>query len=71
MFYLYYLYLFMYTGVQNDFHMRRCSYRLTVTRRECHMSLCLFSFGHCIACLSPINTQTSDYPFRVVKPFSK
>jgi hypothetical protein len=27
------LYLFTHTGVQNDFHIRRCSCRLTVTRR--------------------------------------
>jgi hypothetical protein len=28
-----YLYLFTHTGVQHDFHIRRCSCRLTVTRR--------------------------------------
>ena len=36
-FYLYYLYLFTYTGVQHDFHIRLCSYRLTVTRRVSHL----------------------------------
>ena len=33
MFYLCYLLLFTYTGVQHDFHIRFCSYRLTVTRQ--------------------------------------
>ena len=37
MFYLFYLYLFTYTGVQHDFHVRGCSCRLTVTRRVSHV----------------------------------
>ena len=33
MFYLCYLYIFMYTSVKHDFHIRRSSCRLPVTRR--------------------------------------
>jgi len=37
MFYLCYLYLFTYTGVQHDFHIRLCLYRLAVTRQVSHV----------------------------------
>ena len=37
MFYLCYLYLFKYTGVQHDFHIRWCSCRLTVAWRVSHV----------------------------------
>ena len=37
MFHLCYLYLFMHTCIQHDFHIRWCSYRLKVTRRVSHM----------------------------------
>jgi len=36
MFYLCYLYLFMYTGVQHDFHIIDCSCRFTVTQQVSH-----------------------------------
>jgi hypothetical protein len=34
---MFYLYLFTYTGVQHDFHIRWCSCRLTVTWRVLHV----------------------------------
>jgi len=37
MLYLCYLYLFTYTGVQHDFHIRRCSCPLAVTRGVSHV----------------------------------
>jgi hypothetical protein len=39
MFYWCYLYLFMYTGVQQDFHISWCSCRLTVTQQVSHVEL--------------------------------
>ena len=36
-FYLCYLNSFTYTSVQHDFHIRLCSFRLTVTRQEAHV----------------------------------
>jgi hypothetical protein len=37
MFYLSYLYLYTYTGVQHAFHVRCCACHLTVTQRVSHV----------------------------------
>jgi hypothetical protein len=58
MFYLCYVYLFTYTGVQHDFHIRLCSCRSGAHDLwfsewsfvgRC-LSFCPLSFGHCSVC---------------------